>query len=54
MLALPYILAAQQRAPLPIKFPAKPTGGAITSADLMSRLYIFADDSMMGRPAGTI
>jgi hypothetical protein len=53
-IALPCILSAQQRAPLPIKFPAKPTAGAITSADLMSRLYIFADDSMMGRPAGTV
>jgi hypothetical protein len=54
MLALPFMLAAQQRPPLPIKFAAKPTAGAITSADLMSRLYIFSDDSMMGRPAGTI
>jgi hypothetical protein len=30
-----------------------PTRAAITPADLMSRLYPFADDSMMGREAGT-
>ncbi|MFI5255636.1 MAG: M28 family metallopeptidase [Gemmatimonadales bacterium] len=31
-----------------------PTVGAITAADAMTRLYIFADDSMLGRKAGTI
>jgi hypothetical protein len=31
---------------------AKPTTAAITAADAMSRLYIFADDSMMGRRTG--
>jgi hypothetical protein len=41
-------------APLPLKYDAKPTGAAITTGDLMSRLYVFADDSMMGREAGTI
>src|SRR6476661_9359264 len=30
-----------------------PTSGAITPLDLMTRLYKFADDSMMGRLAGT-
>jgi hypothetical protein len=30
------------------------TGAGITSTDLKSRLYIYADDSMMGREAGTI
>jgi hypothetical protein len=40
--------------PLPVKYAAKPTTGAITAADLMSRLYVFADDSMMGREAGTL
>ncbi|HEU4878632.1 MAG TPA: M20/M25/M40 family metallo-hydrolase [Gemmatimonadaceae bacterium] len=30
------------------------TTGAITPADLKARLYIYADDSMMGREAGTI
>src|SRR5690349_7814309 len=32
---------------------ATPTTGAITPADLMSRLYVFADDSMLGREATT-
>src|SRR3954470_20416161 len=32
---------------------AMPTTGAITPADLMSRLYVFADDSMLGREATT-
>jgi len=57
MLALSSILAAQapkQRVPLPLKYAAKPTTGAITPTDLMSRVYVFADDSMMGRNAGTI
>src|SRR5213079_2094692 len=31
-----------------------PTVPAITPGDLMTRLYIFADDSMQGREAGTI
>jgi hypothetical protein len=30
------------------------TEGAITAADLMTRLYIVADDSMLGREAGTL
>ena len=53
LLLLPVLLPAQ-RVTLPLKFPPKPTTGAITPADLMSRLYVFADDSMMGRAAGTI
>lgn len=32
----------------------QPTESAITPADLMTRLYIIADDSMLGREAGTI
>jgi len=39
--------------PLPLKFEGPPTTGAITPLDLMTRLYKFADDSMMGRLAGT-
>jgi hypothetical protein len=39
---------------LPLKHTAQPTTAAISAPDLMSRLYIFADDSMMGREAGTI
>jgi len=51
-LALPGLLAAQSKNPE--KFAAKPTTGAITPQDLMSRVYTFADDSMMGRQAGTV
>jgi hypothetical protein len=39
---------------LPVKLAPKPTKAAITVEDLMTRLYIFADDSMMGRDAGTL
>jgi hypothetical protein len=50
--------AAETPAPappqLPLKFDARPTSAAITAGDLMSRLYVFADDSMMGREAGTV
>lgn len=66
VIALPTVLVAQD-APkpqtvnataaataLPLKFVAKPTKAAITVEDLMSRLYTFADDSMMGREAGTL
>lgn len=38
---------------LPLKLAPRPTTPAITPADLMTRLYIFADDSMMGRQVGT-
>ena len=38
---------------LPLKYTPRPTAAAITPADLMSRLYAFADDSMQGREAGT-
>src|ERR1051325_5532922 len=36
----------------PSSFAPRPTTPAITSIDLMTRLYIFADDSMMGRDDG--
>jgi hypothetical protein len=43
----------QQLAPLSPALPRthkpRPTTAAITTADLMTRLYIFADDSMQGR-----
>jgi hypothetical protein len=39
---------------LPIKFVGPRTSPAITPLDLMTRLYKFADDSMMGREAGSI
>jgi hypothetical protein len=38
----------------PLKLPPRATSPAITQADLQSRLYIFADDSMLGRQSGTI
>ena len=38
---------------LPVKLAPKPTKASISVQDLMTRLYIFADDSMMGREAGT-
>src|ERR1043166_9251539 len=37
---------------LPLKHAPQPTSAAITANDLMTRLYIFADDSMQGRQAG--
>ena len=37
----------------PLKHRPKPTSPEISPADLMTRLYIFADDSMLGREAGT-
>lgn len=40
--------------PMPLKYAGPPTVAAITPCDLMTRLYIFADDSMMGRQVGTI
>src|SRR5215471_15481912 len=52
-LAIPGALSAQQR-PLPLKHAPQPTTAAISAADLMTRLYIFADDSMQGRETGTV
>ncbi len=39
---------------LPLKHAPQPTTAAITAADLMTRLYIFADDSMQGRETGAL
>ncbi|MDQ6829876.1 MAG: M28 family peptidase [Gemmatimonadota bacterium] len=39
---------------LPLKHAAEPTSADINVKDLMTRLYIFADDSMQGREAGKI
>jgi hypothetical protein len=50
-LALPGLAQAQE---LPIKRVGKPTTKTINAADLMTRLYEFADDSMMGRQAGSV
>jgi hypothetical protein len=38
----------------PRKYTGKATGAAITAEDAKTRLYIFADDSMMGRQAGDV
>ncbi len=52
-LLVPAGLSAQT-APPPLKHAPAPTSPEITAADLMTRLYIYADDSMMGRRGGTI
>jgi hypothetical protein len=38
---------------LPLKHAPQPTSAEITPLDLMTRLYIFSDDSMQGRRVGT-
>ena len=38
----------------PEKHAPRPTSQAITPEDLMTRLYIFADDSMQGRAFGRV
>ncbi|HEY6853139.1 MAG TPA: M28 family peptidase [Gemmatimonadales bacterium] len=43
---------AAQTASLPLTHKPQPTKAEITAADLMTRLYIFAADSMLGREAG--
>ena len=50
ILLAPAVGAAQTR--LPLKHAPKPTTQAITADDALTRLYIFADDSMQGRRAG--
>lgn len=50
ILFLPAVGIAQSG--LPLKRAPKPTTQAITADDAMTRLYIFADDSMQGRRAG--
>ena len=44
---------ASANSKLPLKHAPQPTTAAITARDLITRLYIFADDSVMGRPAGS-
>lgn len=53
-------LSAQQKCPattpgvtMPLTYHGGPTVAAITACDLMTRLYIYAADSMRGREAGT-
>ncbi len=52
LLGLP-AAALAQGAPLPMKLPPRPTSAPISTADLMTRLYRIADDSMGGRPTGS-
>ena len=51
---IPALSAAQSSGSLPLQLPARPTTAAITAADLMTRLYLYADDSMQGRETGTV
>ncbi|MEP6509785.1 MAG: hypothetical protein ABJC63_16280, partial [Gemmatimonadales bacterium] len=50
----PAVIVQPPTLTLPLKHAPRPTSAAISAADLMTRLYIFADDSMMGREAGTL
>src|SRR5690242_21015945 len=54
-LGAPCLLLAQSSPTreLPLHHAPEPTVAAITPADLMTRLYIFSDDSMQGRRVGT-
>lgn len=54
-LAAPRLVVAQNATTreLPLHRAPQPTSAAITPADLMTRLYIFSDDSMQGRRVGT-
>ncbi|HEU4562928.1 MAG TPA: hypothetical protein VFS20_34170, partial [Longimicrobium sp.] len=52
-LALAAVPMAAQSAQQPLRRAAQPTTAAITPADAMTRVYVLADDSMMGREAGT-
>jgi hypothetical protein len=45
--------AQAPRGELPPRRAPQPTTAAITAADAMTRVYVLADDSMMGREAGT-
>ncbi len=49
LLSIPIISGAQT---LPLKHKPEPTTSAISAADLMTRLYLIADDSMEGRRSG--
>ena len=51
-IVLPTLAGAQTA--LPLKHRPAPTEPSITARDLETRLYIFADDSMQGREAGTV
>jgi hypothetical protein len=48
------VIVPQPETKLPLKHAPEKTSAAITAKDLMTRLYIYADDSMQGREAGKI
>ncbi|HUQ48419.1 MAG TPA: M28 family peptidase [Gemmatimonadaceae bacterium] len=52
LIACTTAIAAAQGPRSPLKYKGPETQPAITAADAMTRLYVFADDSMMGRGAG--
>jgi len=52
-LGLPAVVAAQNPRTQPRTHRARPTTAPITAADLETRLYIYAADSMEGRETGT-
>src|SRR5215211_6454350 len=47
------LLALACGRPTPTPIPAGGTTAALTAEDLRTRLFIFADDSMLGRESGT-
>ncbi|MHB1225276.1 MAG: M28 family peptidase [Gemmatimonadaceae bacterium] len=47
------VVVTDSVASLPLKLAPRPTAPEITESDLMTRLYVFADDSMQGRLTGT-
>ena len=51
--ALPAVIAAQNPKTQPTTHTPQPTSAAISAADLKTRLYIYAADSMEGRETGT-
>ena len=51
--AAPPPASPKTSAELPLKHTGKPTTAAISPADLMTRVYVYADDSLMGRQVGT-
>ena len=53
LIASSVAVAQQPKQPLPLKLEPKKTTPAITAADLMTRIYRYADDSMRGRMAGS-
>src|SRR5690349_14111499 len=53
VLGLPAALAAQNPKTQPVTHKPEPTSATITAADLKTRLYIYAADSMEGRETGT-